>query len=399
MNELTHARLALALRAAVSAALQDAPTFDPPPNIDLAVAAFPRKGPPVWANVLFSREHPRGLVADISAHAGPVANVRFYADPVDNARNSLAWQPRADWRRLPLHPLFGVGPYRFIAPYPASLLKLMVVVGVARLVDAHQAEWDEVWPHANQPRTVAQWAEAMITVSSNDATDAMVALLHARGLIHRSGSQEHHNALHGLFAHEGLHTLRLANTLPSGGWRNSDGAGVGHLQMTAWDTVRLLWRMSPDAPHAPWREAHAKPLISTASAQRIWDWMGDQALHAVLSSTMLAGVPGWQRGIPARLPTRWLQSDGSVLIEGDRAPADVRPAQAAATARFAHKTGTTENYCSNAGRVRGDGGRDYLIAIQTTLGARHAPRPECATDWCIPRIGATVDAWLKERLE
>ena len=46
------------------------------------------------------------------------------------------------------------------------------------------------------------------------------------------------NGLHGLLAASGLHTLRLANTKPDGGWLNRDGAGVGQLQMTAWDTVR-----------------------------------------------------------------------------------------------------------------------------------------------------------------
>ena len=42
------------------------------------------------------------------------------------------------------------------------------------------------------------------------------------------------------------------------------------------------------------------------------------------------------------------------------------------------------------------GGRRYLVAIQATLGSRHAPLPELATDWCLPRIGAAVDRFIRD---
>jgi hypothetical protein len=419
---LDHHTLAQALLHAVRTALASAPRFDPPPNLDLAVVALPPGGAPVWANVLFSREFAQGLVAEVGHDAGAVRNIRYLADARQgDDGTSVAWVAGTDWRALPAStfvPLAGTGPQRFIAPYPASLLKLMVAVGVAHLVDRGQARWDEPWPFgpAQGPLapSIAQWAQPMLETSCNDATSALVALLHARGLVRREGWRtgerdsgiEVANGLHALFEAQGLTTLRLANTKPDGGWFNSSGAGVGHLQMTAWDTVRLLWRLSegattePDgiAPPAPWLPAGTPPLLSADSRRRLWQWLGGQALHEVLSSTLVAGRSGWQPGIPARLPERWLQADGSVLAAGTRHPPDVRPAQAAADCSFAHKTGTTASYIADAGRVLAfdPGGRRYLIAVQATLGSRHAPQPGLATDWCLPRIGAAVDRHLRD---
>jgi hypothetical protein len=396
---LTHADLADALTGIVTAELASAPRFDPPPNLDLALVALPADGPPVWANVLFSREWPRGLQAQLPADAGAVENIAYFADPVDAERRSIAWQPGADWTRLTgLRPLTGSGPHQFIAPYPASLIKLMVAVGVARLVDEGRARWDEAWRFDGRSQRIADWTGPMLTVSDNDATRAMVALLHDRGLIRREGSTEH-NTLHTLFEQRGLHGLRLASTRADGGWFNRDGAGVGQLQMTAWDTARLLWLLLPGVA-APWLAPGTTPLLSPASAQRLWAWLGEQALHEVLSSTLLAGLPGWQAGLPARLPSRWLRPDGAAQVGEQRYPGDLSAAQAAAEVDFLHKTGTTESYVSDAGLVQAlkPGGRRYLIALTSTLGSRHAPHPLAATDWCLPRIGAAVDAWLKARL-
>ncbi len=396
------AALGDALAAILARELGAARHLDPVPNVDLAVVAFPPGAAPVWGNALYARDWPQALVADIGADAGAVANVAFFADPTDAERNSIAWAPGADWRRLSgLRPLAGRGPHQFIAPYPASLIKLMVAVGAARLVDQGVTAWDEVWPFDGRRLTVAQWTEPMITVSDNDATRALVALLHARGLIRAQPDDpaRERNALHTLFEQRGLHTLRLARTRADGGWFNRDGAGVGHLQMTAWDTVRLLWLLLPDTP-APWLLPGTSALLSDAACARLWEWLDQQALHQVLSSTLIAGLPGWQRGIPAQLPARWLRPDGSARVESQDYPPDIRPAQAAARVRFAHKTGTTASYASDAGMVRSlaPGGRRYLIALIASVGSRQAPRPEAASDWCLPRIGAAVDDWLAERL-
>jgi len=400
MQTLTHAELACGLREALRSSLSEAGPFDPPPTVDLAVVAFPTNAPAVWANVLVHRGHPEGVVAHIGPHASAVQDIRYLVDPTDEQRRSIAWQPGADWTRLKgLQTLHGSGPLESIAPYPASLIKVMVAVGVGLLVDRGLTDWDEAWAWGGRTRAVRHWADGMITESRNDDTCALVALLHARGLI-----DDARNELHEAFAAWGLPTLRLSRTRADGGWLNRDGSGVGHLQMTAWDTVRLLWLMlpavMPDCPRPPWLPQPTPALLQQESALQIWQLMGDQALHEVLSSGISVGLPGWRKGIPARVPTRWVGADGRVSAADRHWPGDVRPLQTQAEVAFAHKTGTTENYLSDAGWVRSfkPGGRRYLVALLSTLGSRHAPHPNLATDWCIPALGARIDAWLQARL-
>ncbi|MBL8359472.1 MAG: serine hydrolase [Rubrivivax sp.] len=318
------------------------------PSIDLAVAAFPRGRAPVWANVLFSREHPRGFAAAIDAHAGPVTNVLFHADVRDAQGASIAWLPRSDWSRIAWKQLFGPGPNRVVAPYPASLLKLMVAVGVGMGVDGGLTPWPEAA------------MKAMITVSDNDATTELVALLHRLDLL---------EPLHARLQACGLPTLQLRGTRADGGWGNAAGAGVGMIQMTAWDSARLVWLLDPAAPRPPW--LHGGPaLLSAQSRDRIHGWMAAQELHEILSSQRLKDVPGWVPGIPD----------------------DVH---------FAHKTGNTENYASDAGiaRARPPGRRHYIVAVLSNLGSRYRPHERCATTWRLPALGAAIDAALAPWLE
>ena len=317
------------------------------PSIDLAVAAFGPAGTARWANVLFSREHPHGLVARIGDQAAAVQGIRFDADQQDAAGNSVAWARDTDWRRLAWKPLHGSGPVRVtgddtrvVAPYPASLLKLMVAVGVAMAVDRGLTSW----PAALEP---------MIVVSDNDATDTCVALLHRVGMV---------GALNQRFADLGLPTLQINNTTARGGWRNGDGAGVGHIHMTAWDTVRLLWLLDSDVPAPPWLPAGTQ-LLQPATCAHLRAVLARQQLDEILSSGSLRGVPGWVPGLPD-------------------APA------------FAHKTGTTANYASDAGIVRGGDGTHYAVAVLTNLGDRYAPHERCATTWRLPALGAALHQLL-----
>lgn len=305
------------------------------PSLDLAVVAFPPGRAPLWANVLFSREHPAGVVAEIDSRAGPVRNVRFDADITDTQGDSVAWAPGADWQQLPWRPLAGAGAMRFVAPYPASLLKLMVAVGVGLAVDRGLT----AWPAALEP---------MIVVSDNDATDTCVALLHRTGVI---------GDLNRRFADLGLATLQLNDTTPAGGWRNRDGSGVGHIHMTAWDTARLLWLLDAEAPPAPWLPAGI-PLLRPASRDHLRGVLARQQLDHVLSSGSLKAVPGWVGGLPD-------------------APA------------FAHKTGNTQNYSADAGIVK-SGRTHYIVALLSNLGSRYAPDERCATTWRLPMLGAAL---------
>ena len=359
---MTDDALAQALLALVRAqhfeqtadSLRGGEPLDAPPSIDLAVAVFPRGGAaPVCANVLFSREQPQGLVARFDPVTGAVANIAFHADVRDAKGDSYAWLPGADWSRIDFPAWFGRG-LRFVAPYPASLLKMMVAIGVGRLVDAGRSDWALPLAYQNKTRPVADWLFDMITVSSNEATSALVAHLHERGAIRREGGREVHNEMHEVFKAAGLPGLMIANTQADGGWGNGAGSGVGQIQMTAWDALRLMWRLDADAPAVP-------PLVSPASRDVIRHALDAQKLHHNLSSESLRALPGWVPGIPAR---------------------------------FAHKTGNTQNYTSDAGIVH-DGELHYLIAILTSLGMRYAPHPDAATTWKVPALGASIHAWLK----
>ncbi|HEY4080836.1 MAG TPA: serine hydrolase [Burkholderiaceae bacterium] len=373
------------------------------PSLDLAVAVFPPDEAPVFANVLFSREHRQGLVADISATAGPVRNIHYVADQLDEQKNSAVWLPGADWQVLTWRTLAGEdGQPRIVAPYPGSLIKLMILVAVARQVDLGLTRWDAEWTWQERRRTVREWAFDMTVVSCNDATSAMVALLHDVGALRREGGVEVHNAAEALFRDLGLSTLRLANTKPDGGWRNADGAGVGQLQMTAWDALRLLWLLDEQAPAAPWLPADAAPLLKPASHAEVTRCLREQGLHQSLSSSLLVNIAGWVRGIPARVPERWLQADGSACLTEELVyPGDLRPEREQCDVSFAHKTGNTENYTADAGIVQGLGAsqRHYLIALTSNLGSRYAPDPHCATSWRIPALAGAIDARLRAWLE
>lgn len=396
---LTANTLAQALRAAVQAqalhlspdAMRGGQAMAHPPSVDLAVVAFRRDGSPVGANVLFSREHPNGHVAALPADFGPVQGLRFDADRQDADGNSIAWWPDTDWSALPWQPLWGEGPARFVAPYPASVLKLQVAVGVALAVNP--TDWAQAWGHEGRTRTLRDWLFDMLAVSCNTSTSALVAWLHAQGALRADGD----DALHRLWTALQLPTFRLKGTKPDGGWGNAAGAGVGRIQMTAWDTVRLMWWLDPDAPAAPWLAADA-PRLPEPNRQELLRGLRGQGLDIVLSSGTLAGLPGWVEGIPAQVQPGWVQADGRWRAD-DR---DYPPAAQARTeqVRFAHKIGNTENYAADAGIVQSlrAGGRHYLIALFSNLGQRYAPHPLAAGPWGLPALGAAVDAYLTEQL-
>ena len=333
------------------------------PSIDLAVAVFPRghaRGQRTrCANVLFSREHPQGVIGEIGmggmggTGGGALRNVRFDRDVQDAKGNSIAWQAGRNWRQINWQPVTaraaGAGTLRFVAPYPASLLKLMVAVGVGMALDRGLIG---DWPAAVEP---------MIVVSDNDATTELVALLHRVGMV---------DALNARFAAVGLATLQLNDTQQDGGWRNGDGAGVGHIHMTAWDSVRLLWLLDADAPPAPWLPA-GTVLLQPATREHLRGVLQRQQLDHVLSSGSLRNVPGWLPGLAD-------------------APA------------FAHKTGNTDNYASDAGILRTDDGNHdgthdgthAIVALLSNLGTRYAPQAGCATTWRVPALGAAIGRLL-----
>lgn len=183
----------------------------------------------------------------LPANAGPVRGVQFLADVHDAAGVSVAWAPESDWQALPQTRRWGAGePLR--APYPASLLKLMLAVGLAWGCQLGSGRYEDDWTFEGACRPLRDWQFDMLALSCNRATSAAVAWLHACGAIRRAGAAEAHNELHALFGALDLPTLRLANTQPDGGWGNAAGAGVGQIQMSAWDSLRLRWGLDPPLP-------------------------------------------------------------------------------------------------------------------------------------------------------
>jgi beta-lactamase class A len=211
----------------------------------------------------------------------------------------------------------------------------MVAVGVGMAVDRGLTPW----PAELEP---------MITVSDNDATTACVALLHRLDMM---------DPLNRRFAELDLATLQINNTRPDGGWRNGDGAGVGQIHMTAWDTVRLLWLLDAAAPPPPWL-APGTALLRDESRAHLHEVLRRQQLDEILSSGALRGQEGWVAGLP----------DAPV---------------------FAHKTGTTDNYGADGGIVQ-DGATHYIVTVLTSLGQRYAPTTFCATTWRLPALGGAV---------
>jgi hypothetical protein len=396
-HPLHHTSLAQALRRLVLE--QDFGALSPAfPSIDLAVAAFPAQGGPVCANVLFSRDRPDGVIATPAPGAGAIADIAYLADVTDAAGVSIAWNPATDWNTLDWR-LLQAGPApatRMVAPYPASLVKLMFAVGLALAVDTGACGWDSERAYEGRTRRLADWCEDMLTLSCNDAASAVVAALHACGMLDARGGALQ-RALHGW----GLTTLRVEDTRADGGWRNADGCGVGHLQMTAWDSVRLLWLLDDAAPPAPWLAQDAPARPSPGSRAVLRAMLADQGLHTVLSSTALAGPPAWRAGIPARMASRWLTADGGAAVAPHDFPPGAQAASAAAEVAFAHKTGTTENYLADAGIVRGiaPARRHYLIALTSSLGQRHAPHRLCASTWKVPALGRAIDDTMQTWLE
>lgn len=400
MSALSHDELATALRDAVLAQHFETVT-DPEdggrplrhfPSLDLAVVAFAADQEPVAANVLFSREHPQGLIAPLPLDSGPQRCVHYLADLRDAQLNSIAWQPASDWQRLGWRTLWGQpGQPRFVAPYPASLLKLMVAVALASAAP----DLDAPWTHAGRTRPLRDWQFDMLAVSCNEATSALVAWLHAQGQLR---PEDH--ALHALFAALQLPTLRLAGTQADGGWGNAAGAGVGEIQMTAWDTVRLLWWLDPAAPPPPWLPAEA-PQLSAPHRDEILRGLREQGLDVVLSSAALAHLPDAPEGLPHRLQPRWLAPDGSLQAGEYHFPGDHRALTQRGSVCFAHKIGNTENYAADAGIVTGiaPARRHYLIALLSNLGRRYAFHPLAAGPRQLSRLGAAIDAWLAARLD
>ncbi|EYF05602.1 Hypothetical protein CAP_3150 [Chondromyces apiculatus DSM 436] len=363
------------------------------PSVDLAVVAFPQGCPPVGASVILSAGTPDVRVNAIDPSSVEVRGVRF------RRWNPARWDGAPTAPRVPSDDVVpGLAGVDFDLPYPASLFKLLVAVQVLRLVERGTLTLDQPVFDGHAGRPLRAWLDDMITRSDNTSTRALVRKLHALGAM---------DEVTPYFAALGLPTLQIRGTSPvtGGDWH------PGQIHMGAWDTARLLWLIDPSAPPPSW--PMAAPFLGEASRQRLFTLLSEQAFHEALSTPALCGTWGVRQGIPARMPPRWIHRDGSVNVDELRRSTDARPCNASAEVAFAHKTGLTLNYGSDAGIVTGIPGRarrHYLVALVSNLGyrytdAEHAggPLPCLAKGVCytqrIPALGARLDALMKSLLE
>jgi hypothetical protein len=247
----------------------------------------------------------------------------------------------------------------------------MVAFHVMRMVDAGKITLDTEYTYRTnltngEPRRIRNWLEPMLTVSDNHATQALLKMMHDRNEIEKLNQE---------FRELGLGTLQINHTSPT------DGRGwqPGQIHMTAFDTARLLWIID-GGPGELWRGANGQPvtakLLSDSSREFLKKLLSDQGFNDVLTTANFPGAPNVRPGIPSRVATRWINPlNGFVNVDGLNFGVDVRAANAKAEVNFAHKTGLTFNYGSDAGIVTslpGQPFRHYIVAFLGNLGYRYA---------------------------
>ena len=359
-----------------------APTVNQTPHVDLAVIELDSMGQATAAaNVQQSRDFPGCRAVTLGPDLRSL-HTDFRAWDLarweDATTHQFSTTPYPDGSAL----VPGVSGQPFMSPYPASTFKLLVAVQVLRQVDAGRLSLTEqtvnlapgaegiegeTLPTQGAEPTVAEALDAMITSSDNSATCLLLQQLH---VLHQlePGSNE----LNRTFAQLGMATLQVNGTDSATGTR----WGVGSIHMTAMDTARLLLLLQ--GGRLSFREhggVGASELLTTPSRQRLLSLLEQQGFHDVLSTTNWGGRSYPGAGIPARVPARWIGADGTVTVGGTPYGQDVRPCNMAAQVSFAHKTGLTHNYGSDAGIVTalpGQDGRGYIVVIFSNLGSRYS---------------------------
>jgi hypothetical protein len=374
------------------------------PNVDVAVIALDRRGHAMRAaDVLLSRDYPDGVVVPIDRQLGTTA-VRFRRWDLDRWNGGAfggdgTQTSTKGWEDDP--PLSAAddivagrenAPLHFMAPYPASLFKVMVAFHTLRLVDRGVLRLHAKYAYdpaggcagaTAATETNAHWLEQMITASDNRAACALIKQLHRLGEI--GGLNQELREL-------GLGTLQVNGTssVTGGVWQ------PGQVNMTALDTARLLWLID-GAPGVLWHARNGRPVTSRILSNRsrvlFKRLLSRQGFNDELSTTNWCGLGYPAPGIPQVVSNRWIDpTDGTVTVEGKDYGRDVRPCNATAQVTFAHKTGFTYNYAADAGIVNslpGKPERHYIIAFLSNLGQRYSD-PQFATATTLPCIDPGV---------
>ncbi len=409
------------------------------PNVDLAIIELDAQGHAISAaNVLLSRDYPGGFPVPIDRVAGPAGTygaslVRWRRWDIDRYNGGTFSQEDGHqlttkgWTNNPpltsaddIVPGRSPTPVQFMSPYPASLFKLIVAFRIMRLVDVGQLTLDTPYTYnpvaaqlaaeaarSDQPlqdhgpparerlavaapsaapgetRAIRDWMDPMITYSDNYAARALLKLLHDRNDL---------GAMHAELRDMGLATLQINGTNPvtGGNWQ------PGSIHMTALDTARLLWLID-GGQGTLWLRPDGQPvlasMLSDPSRAYLKSLLGDYGFHEALDTSSLCDKANVRPGIPALVPARWINPDGTETAGGYPYGQDVRPCNATAEVTFAHKTGLTFNYGSDAGIVRSMPGRPqrhYVIAFLSSLGYRYTdPAFASRTTYpCYDAVGA-----------
>ena len=389
-----------------------APVLNVRPNIDLAVLAFDQNNQlAAAANVLISRDAPKGFIAELSENLEAT-------DVVWQRWNQQRWDGNEDWAQATsgtrkdqlLRGDAEAGELPFMSPYPASLFAVPLAYFVMEEVERGTLNLKRV----RQPLADA------LRVSSNEATRELLQLLHERGLV---------NKMNRRFEQLGLGTIQIKGTDPPTGsdWQ------VDKITMTSLDTTKLFWLLTNDQPQQIlWRNTKGEPVRSSLNASSrsfLQKLLTQEAFNEALSTSNFGvyrhdgrrkGPAEIQAGIPGRAPARWIdpvtgvvrfESDGTLFDYGE----DVRPFNRdGSTREFSHKTGLTYNFGSDGGIVRpldDDMGWHYVVAFNSNLGYRYTDRehadaksyplygdPSIAYTQEIPRLGRHLDQLLEPLL-
>lgn len=391
------------------------------PNVDVALIELSGSGRVVGvANVLYDRDAPDGHQVEIDPASLSTEGVEF------SRWRQERWDSAAAWGAGPAEADVTVpvadADKRYMAAYPASVLKLMVAYSILRLVDQGELALDQqvvyhtvdgrgcaYGPGSGGPQdgatdTVAGWLDAMTTYSDNFSTCVLLQAIHDRGAIESSNAH---------FAEIGLPSLRMRPSMPEVG----NGWSSGTMSMGALDTAKLLLLVA-DVPGKLWKAPDGRPvtarsgLSETSRAAFLAD-LAEQSFNEVLNPVNLCGSSDAVQGIPSTVPQRWVGDDGHVVTEGIDFGFDTDPCHEAAEVEFAHKTGLTYNAGGDAGIVRaltGEDGRQYIVAILSNVGYRFGDPDWASSDpnacegapyVCYPRgfgrIGAAVDELVVSR--
>jgi hypothetical protein len=353
------------------------------PNVDVAVIQLDKNGRAVGAaNVILSRDYPDGVSQFIDRDYA-TRYVRWRKWDIDRWNGGTFSNDTGEQLTLKGwtdNPPFTkaddiisgreAAPYQFMLPYPASLFKILVAFRVMRLVDMGKLSLDQNYTYSvsGETRLLRDWMDPMITYSDNESTRALLKLLHDLNQV---------TVMNNAFRDLGLGTLQINGTDPTtgGNWQ------PGQIHLTAMDTARLLWLIdgADSDRRVLWTRPNGQPvtpaLLSPTSRAYLKGLLANQGFNEVLSTSNFCGAPNTLPGIPSLVPTRWIDpTDGTVTVDGIPYGQDVQPCNATAEVTFAHKTGLTFNYGSDAGIVQalpGKGDRRYIIAFIANLGYRY----------------------------